>query len=198
MVPRSFVRVARRFVGGVALAWLAGCVDAQATSCSQPVITGGDICRQFPISGVVFTGPVLARLPDGNYRMRVDRAWRGVEAGTEVIVNPGSRGPCAPHRLTRGPRFIVFADRRDDGEITLSGDGRYSWDVGSEEGATAVRFMDSLDRPARDGAIDGAVHVRTAGTYTTKEQRIPKGPRRLPRATEGALPRRRTRAVNMS
>jgi hypothetical protein len=164
MVPRSLARVAGRLVGGVALVWLTGAAEPQAISCSSVVVTGGDICRQYPQSAVVFSGSVLELLLDGRYRMRVDRAWRGVTAGSHVVVHPASIGPCAQHRLTPGPsRFIVFADRAKDGGITLSHDGIYSWEVGSEEGAEAVRFMDSLDRPARTGTIDGAVTVWTAG-----------------------------------
>ena len=58
--------------------------------------------------------------------------------------------------------MIVFADRDDDGGITLSmRDLRLGG--GSEEGAKAVRFMESLDRPARTGTIDGDVTVWAAG-----------------------------------
>ncbi len=107
----------------------------QAITCSTVHVTSGDICRQYPDSAIVFSGPVLEELPDGRYRMRVDRAWRGVKAGSEVVVHPASMGPCSQHALKEGPRFIVFADLDGDGGITLSERGTFSWEVGSQEDA---------------------------------------------------------------
>lgn len=83
---------------------------ATALAGAHAVFTGRVVAvRDTVIGEGHFPGPYVRRVT-----LRVDRAWKGVDSSTVVVVTGMGDADCGfPFR--RGGRYLVFAHRRPDG-----------------------------------------------------------------------------------
>ncbi|HEX2079742.1 MAG TPA: hypothetical protein VHG08_18650 [Longimicrobium sp.] len=87
-----------------------------------------DVATELAEAHAVFTGRVVAVgdtvVGDGHFpgprvrqvTLRVDRAWKGVDSSTVVVVTGMSDGSCG-FRFRRGASYLVFAHAADDGSL---------------------------------------------------------------------------------
>lgn len=111
--------------------WAAPPCDAGFCSCARPE----DAATELREADAVFTGRVVAvrdtAAGEGHFpgprllhvTLRVDRAWKGVESDTVVVVTGVTGADCGfPFR--RGGRYLVFAYRRPGGPLIAGICGR--------------------------------------------------------------------------
>lgn len=130
--------------------WLAPSCEGGFCMCAYPE----DVATELAGAHAVFTGRVVAvgdtvvgegRFPGPYVRrvtLRVDRAWKGVDSSTVVVVTGMGDADCG-FRFRRGGAYLVFAYRGPDGLLDVGICGRTArlWRAGGT--------LRSLGPPAR-------------------------------------------------
>ena len=113
------------FLALIGALWVAPACETAFCSC----VPRSAVRTEFDSADAVFTGRVLSvrdttvdpASGHGGWRMRrvvlrADRAWKGVESDTVVVVTGMSDGDCG-FRFRRGATYLVFAHAAPDGSL---------------------------------------------------------------------------------
>ena len=179
---------------GFAFATLALTGHAEACSCGS--FDSPPACESYWKYEVAFVGHIVeAGRQGGDAKVRIDRALKGVSLG-EVTVRNEDAGIGCGYPFKKGKDYVVFATRNGEGEIEIAGCSRDIWELGRPLSEDALRFIDTLRKPAMGGWIYGEVSLLGRAFNHDDADEKSRGVDGATVLLEGAGIQRRTTTVN--
>jgi hypothetical protein len=128
---------------------------ADACTCFRGLTSACEVYENYDIA--LIGRVVEAGRQGGDAKIRIERAIKGVKAGTvEVMRNQDASSMCG-YSFRVGVDYVIFATRNDNGEILIGGCSDAIWEARTPGHADAIRFTELLAGPAPGGWIFGTV-----------------------------------------
>src|ERR1700677_522221 len=131
--------------------------NALACECAPPPPP----CVEYSAVPMIFLGTVTETIEAGLFRMRVDKAYKGISEETVILYDSGM---CDGPSLYVGEQYLMYTHDDGSGYLPFRGCTRSRNVKYAEED---LAFLNSLPGAAPTGTISGHVTMRTGGVTKT-------------------------------